>query len=201
MDINEVKEKLKQRDVYVNGWKEMKRAAVVIPLININNEAHIIFQVRAKRLKSQPGDICFPGGKIEKGEKPLEAALRELREELGLKDIDVIKNMDILIRHDGLIIHPFLVSVNSLEELNINKDEVEEVFYLPLSYLLEATPIEVQNEIVVERGENFPYDLIVGGKDYKFKSGKYSSVFYQYKNYVIWGITASMLKDFLNCIK
>lgn len=201
MKINDIKEKLNSKESYINGWEKMKRASIIIPLIDINEEVYILFQVRAKKLKSQPGDICFPGGKIDKCETPKEAALREINEELGLKDVEIIKEMDILIRHDGMIIHPFVAKVNNIEELEINEDEVDEVFYVPLSYLLEYSPMEVRNKLIVERGEDFPYHLIKGGKNYKFKTGEYISTFYQYKDYVIWGITASMLKDFVNNIK
>lgn len=201
MEINDIKEKLNSKESYINGWEKMKRASIIIPLIDINEEVYILFQVRAKKLKSQPGDICFPGGKIDKCETPKEAALREINEELGLKDVEIIKEMDILIRHDGMIIHPFVAKVNNIEELEINEDEVDEVFYVPLSYLLEYSPMEVRNKLIVERGEDFPYHLIKGGKNYKFKTGEYISTFYQYKDYVIWGITASMLKDFVNNIK
>lgn len=201
MKINDIKEKLNSKESYINGWEKMKRASIIIPLIDINEEVYILFQVRAKKLKSQPGDVCFPGGKIDKCETPNEAALREINEELGLKDVEIIKEMDILIRHDGMIIHPFVAKVNNIEELEINEDEVDEVFYVPLSYLLEYSPMEVRNKLIVERGEDFPYHLIKGGKNYKFKTGEYISTFYQYKDYVIWGITASMLKDFVNNIK
>lgn len=201
MKINDIKEKLNSKESYINGWEKMKRASIIIPLIDINEEVYILFQVRAKKLKSQPGDVCFPGGKIDKCETPNEAALREINEELGLKDIEIIKEMDILIRHDGMIIHPFVAKVNNIEELEINEDEVDEVFYVPLSYLLEYSPMEVRNKLIVERGEDFPYHLIKGGKNYKFKTGEYISTFYQYKDYVMWGITASMLKDFVNNIK
>ena len=201
MKINDIKEKLNSKESYINGWEKMKRASIIIPLIDINEEVYVLFQVRAKKLKSQPGDVCFPGGKIDKCETPNEAALREINEELGLKDVEIIKEMDILIRHDGMIIHPFVAKVNNIEELEINEDEVDEVFYVPLSYLLEYSPMEVRNKLIVERGEDFPYHLIKGGKNYKFKTGEYISTFYQYKDYVIWGITASMLKDFVNNIK
>ena len=84
MKINDIKEKLNSKESYINGWERMKRASIIIPLIDINEEVHILFQVRAKKLKSQPGDVCFPGGKIDKFETPKEAALREIDEELGL---------------------------------------------------------------------------------------------------------------------
>lgn len=63
MDIEIIKNKLKDRKVNISGHKTMKKYSLLIPLININNELNIIFEVRAKTLKTQPGDVCFPGGK------------------------------------------------------------------------------------------------------------------------------------------
>lgn len=201
MNIKDIKVKLSNREKYINGWEKMKRASIIIPLIDIDDETHVLFQVRGKKLRSQPGDICFPGGKIDRGETPREAALREIQEELGLVNIEIIKEMDILVRHDGLIIHPYLGVINNIEELKISEDEVEEIFYVPLSYLLEHEPMVAKNKIIIERGEDFPYELVVGGKDYKFKNGEYKSLFYKYNDYVIWGITASMLKNFIDSIR
>lgn len=201
MKIKDIKTKVDKMEKYINGWEKMKRASVIIPLVEKDGEINILFEVRSKKLNSQPGDICFPGGKIDEGETPKEAALREINEELGFEDIDIIKEMDILIRHDGLIVHPFLGEVKNLDNIKINKSEVEDVFYVPLSYLLENDPLEFKSKLTIERGEDFPYDLIVGGKDYNFKSGEYDSLFYKYEGYVIWGITASMLKGFIDKIK
>lgn len=179
----------------------MKRSAVIIPLVEINGEINLLFEVRSKRLKSQPGDICFPGGQIENGETPKEAALREVEEELGLKDIDVINELDTVILNNAIIIHPFLAIVKKSEELNLNKCEVDHVFYVPLSEVMNDNPLEVSNKLILQRGEDFPYDLIEAGKNYKFKEGKSRTVFYKYKEYVIWGITGEMLKNFLDRIK
>ena len=57
-NLTDIKEKLNSRELY--KWMErMKRASIIIPLIDINEEVYILFQVRAKKLKSQPGDVCF----------------------------------------------------------------------------------------------------------------------------------------------
>lgn len=203
MDMNKIENKFKNIEPYINGWERMRRASVIIPLININGEINILFEVRAKRLTSQPGDICFPGGKIDKGEWPKETALREMHEELGVcgNDIRIVNELDTLIRHDGLIIHPFLGIVDNLYNLSISENEVDHVFCVPLQYLLNYKPLEVNNLLKVERGENFPYHLIVNGENYKFRDGEYRSLFYKYKDYVIWGITAEMLTNFLNKIR
>ncbi|EIJ0742201.1 coenzyme A pyrophosphatase, partial [Clostridioides difficile] len=46
--------------------------------------------------------------------------------------------------------------------------------------------------------ENLPYGSIPNQKDYKFESGSYPILFYKYKDYVIWGMTAKILENFLN---
>lgn len=197
MNIEEIRNKIKNNQHYINGWERMKRSSIIIPLVKINNEVFILFEVRAKKLNSQPGDICFPGGKIDNNETPKKAALRELFEELGIKNIEIIKELDTVVRYDGIIIHPYLGIINNIEEININESEVDHVFYVPLNYLLEHTPLEVNSKINIERSEDFPYDLIVNKKKYKFREANHRSLFYKYENYNIWGITAEMLKNFL----
>lgn len=198
MDIQNIKNKIKTDKPYINGWEKMKRSAIIIPLVEINSEVCVLFEVRAKKLNSQPGDICFPGGKIDKGETPKEAALREMFEELGLKNIDIINELDTVVRYDGIIIHPYLGIIEDIEEININESEVDHVFYVPLNYLLKHNPLEVASKIKLERTEDFPYDLIVNKENYKFREASYKSLFYKYENYNIWGITAEMLRNFLD---
>lgn len=200
MNIELIKSKIKNVEPYINGFEDMKRASVIIPLVEIEGKTNILFEVRAKKLKSQPGDICFPGGKIDFLETPKEAALREIYEELNLKDIEIVKELDTLVRHDGIIIHPFLGIVQNVKSLKISKDEVDHVFYVPIDYLLNHKPIEVISKVELKRSEDFPYELIFNGKDYKFKNGEDKVLFYNFEDYVIWGITAKMLKSFFNKI-
>ena len=200
MDIKLIKSKIKNVEPYINGFEDMIRASVIIPLVEIEGKTNILFEVRAKKLKSQPGDICFPGGKIDLLETPKEAALREIYEELNLKDIEIVKELDTLVRHNGIIIHPFLGIIQNIENLKISKDEVDHVFYVPLDYLLNHKPIEAISKVQLKRSEDFPYELIFSGKNYKFKDGEEKVLFYNFEEYVIWGITAKMLKSFFNKI-
>lgn len=197
MKIEEIRDKIKNEKPYISGWEKMKRSSIIIPLVKIDEEVFVLFEVRAKKLNSQPGDICFPGGKIDNDETPKKAAIREIQEELGIKNIEIIKELDTVVRYDGLIIHPFLGIVQDIEEININESEVDHVFYVPLNYLLEHTPLEINNRINIERAADFPYDLIVNKDKYKFREANYKSLFYRYEHYNIWGITAEMLKNFL----
>lgn len=200
MNIDLIKNKIKNVEPYINGFEDMKRASVIIPLVEIEGKTYILFEVRAKKLKSQPGDICFPGGEIDSLETPKEAALREIYEELNLKDIEIVKELDTLVRHNGIIIHPFLGIIKNIESLKLSEDEVDHVFYAPLNYLLNHKPLEVISKVELKRSEDFPYELIFNGKNYKFKDGEDKVLFYNFEEYVIWGITAKMLKSFFDKI-
>ena len=198
MDIENIKSKIKDIRPYINGWERMRRSAVIIPVIKINEEVKVLFEVRSKKLNSQPGDICFPGGRIDKGETPKEAALREISEELGIGNIEIINELDTVVRYDGIIIHPFVGVINDIEEININGDEVDHIFFVPLDYFINHKYLEVNSKIKIDRPKDFPYDLIVNKENYKFREASYRSLFYKYEDYNIWGITAEMLQDFLN---
>lgn len=198
MDIENIKVKLENVKPYINGWESMKRSSVIIPLVTIKDEIYILFEVRAKKLNSQPGDICFPGGGIDKNEEPKDAALREIFEELNVKKINIINELDTVVRYDGIIIHSFLGVIEDNKEININENEVDHVFYVPLKYLLAHKYLEVCGKINIHRPKEFPYNLIENNVNYKFKEGSYRYLFYKYENYNIWGITAQMLYNFLS---
>ncbi|WP_460294358.1 NUDIX hydrolase [Clostridium tertium] len=198
--INDVIKKFYNNIPYINGWQKMKRASVAILLVEVEGKLNIVFEVRAKHMRSQPGDISFPGGKIDLKENEKEAVTREVCEELGLsnEDFEIIAPLNLLVTHYSLLIHPFVGYIKNFDNININKDEVDHIFLVPLDYLLNNQPRIEKNKIIANRSEDFPYDLINGGKNYKFKEGVYRSLFYKYENYVIWGITALILEDFLN---
>lgn len=69
---------------------------------------------------------------------------------------------------------------------------------VPIKYLLENPPNTYSNTVKVFPDENLPYGSIPNQKDYKFESGSYPILFYKYKDYVIWGMTAKILENFLN---
>lgn len=201
MKIEDIKNKIKDNKPYINGWERMKRSSIIIPLVKINNEICILFEVRAKKLSSQPGDICFPGGKIDGNETPKEAAIREMFEELDIKDVDIINELDTVVRYDNIIIHPYVGVIQNINEININESEVDHTFYVPVNYFLNQEPLEIENKLNVERPEDFPYDLIVNKHKYKFKNGSYKVLFYKYEDYNIWGITAQILNNFLEKLR
>ena len=62
-------------------------------------------------------------------------------------------------------------------------------------------PISVYNKLITIPSDDFPFENIINGENYKFREGSYRVLFYKYKDYVIWGMTARILENFLNKIK
>ena len=182
--------------------EKRKEAAVMILLIEENEELRILFEVRSSKLRSQPGDICLPGGKVEKQETPKDTAIRETCEELGItkEKLQLIGEMDYLITPYGLTLYSYVGQIE-LEDLKINKDEVDHIFTVPLKYFMENKPFLYEMKIGPIDNKNFPFELINNNTDYKFKNEVLKEYFYKYKEYSIWGYTAAIIKRFVDLLR
>ncbi|MBU3110337.1 CoA pyrophosphatase [Clostridium lacusfryxellense] len=171
----------------------------MILLVEDAEEVSIVFEVRALKLRSQPGDVCLPGGRVELDEKPKETAIRETMEELNLKrdQIEILGDMDYYISPYGNILYAF-VAVLKYGEIKPSEDEVDHIFKVPLNFFLETKPLHYNMNIGPLNQEGFPFHLINGGKDYKFRKGYLDQYFYEYNKYVIWGFTAQIVKSFID---
>lgn len=200
MDFNNVLKKFKERKA--KSITKLKKSAVVIPLIEKEGELHILFEVRAFSMKKQPGDICLPGGRVEENESYIDAAHREICEELSIskEQVEMIGEGDFYINPYGNIIYSF-VAILKTDEIRPEPQEVDHVFTVPLKFFLENEPLCHIVKIASNPGENFPYHLIRGGKEYKFFSAAQNQYFYNYKQYNIWGITAAIIKRFVDVLK
>lgn len=201
--MNNIINKFDNYKPYINGFKSMKKASVLIPLVKYGDSYSILFELRSKKMNHQPGEISFPGGKIEKGESPKEACIRETCEEIGTVEdnIEIISPLDLYVSHANLIIHPYLGIIKDVNNLNINEAEVDHVFLVPIDYLLEYDASYYTNDVKVIPNSNFPYEKIPNKEKYNFDIGEYPVWFYEYNDYVIWGITAKILENFLQFIK
>jgi len=197
--INKLEQIFNNRDSNVIG--EFNKSAVMILLREDSGELSIVFEVRALKLRSQPGDVCLPGGKIEQDENPREASLRETMEELNLEreQIEIIGDMDYYISPYGNIIYAFIGKLK-YGEINPNGDEVHHIFKVPLKFFLEHEPLLYKMEIGPINQDGFPFHLINGGKGYKFRKGYLDEYFYEYNNYIIWGFTAQIIKSFIDIL-
>lgn len=193
----------KDRKGTILDYDKYKHYALFVPLIEVNGEYHLLFEVRSKHVK-QPGEICFPGGKIDKTDRSNEAAaIRELCEELGVKEeqVTIIGELDYIISHGNRFIYPFLGIIDSRATFHINKVEVEEIFTVPLSALRNMTPQKHHVALEVRPNKDFPYHLIPHGKNYPWAKPMITELFYEYDEKIIWGLTARVLNHFLDELK
>lgn len=175
-------------------------SAVLVPLVWQKDEWNILFEVRSTHLKWQPGEICFPGGHMEKDdETPDITAVRETCEELGLqKDaIKLLGSLKYIVSQIGVIVQPYVGVFSSYETLHPNTAEVGEIFMAPLSFFLTAKPLKAQMEVATRPLPGFPFELVPQYDENWLRRGTYPVYFYQYHQYTIWGITARILHDFL----
>ena len=187
----------KDRKPEAEGFQ--KASAVLVPIMEIENEPHLILTQRAFSMKHQPGDICFPGGGCKEGETAEETALRETGEEIGIppENIDLLGPADVITTAYGVYIKPFVGILKGVDQDDfvINPDEVEKVLTMPLKYLMETEPKKYTVDLTPNFPEDFPFELIQGGKDYKFGKAKNRQSFYEYEGDVIWGLTARILNN------
>ncbi|MCL1127588.1 CoA pyrophosphatase [Shewanella surugensis] len=152
-------------------------AAVLLALQPINHELHLIFTRRPTHLRAHPGQISFPGGKVEQGDADLIAtALREAEEEIGLspENIEVIGRFPSQKTLTGFEITPVLGIVKSPFKPKLNSGEVAEYFTVPLSYLLNKAHRQVHP--FSRHGHIYPVYFI------------------PYRHHLIWGATASIIE-------
>jgi 8-oxo-dGTP pyrophosphatase MutT (NUDIX family) len=152
-------------------------AAVLIPVID-RDEPSVLLTVRSATLPDHAGQVAFPGGKIDGGDHtPAAAALREAQEEIGLgpDHIDPLGYLDIYQTTTGYRILPVVARVQPGFILSLNRGEVDEVFEVPLAFLID--PANHQRH----------------QREWKGMVRHYYAMPYQGR--YIWGVTAGILKN------
>ena len=121
----------------VAAVRPIRRAAVLVPIVE-REQPMVLLTQRSAHLKDHAGQISFPGGKIEPGETPVAAALREAEEEIGLDAslIEPLGYLDLYMTTFGFRIVPTVARVQPGFALTLNKDEVDDAFEVPLSFLM-----------------------------------------------------------------
>ncbi|EIJ78234.1 NUDIX family hydrolase [Bacillus methanolicus PB1] len=204
MHLEHVLKKLQNRTPGILGGNQYSKFAVLLPLIEKEDDLHVLFEVRAFDLRRQPGEICFPGGKIESTDRNEQhTAIRETSEELGVR-FDNIKNvypLDYMVSPYGTIIYPFVGTIHDPASMKPNPSEVAEFFTVPISFFLKTKPDRYKVHFKVTPEENFPFHLIAGGENYNWQMQQVEELFYLYDGKVIWGLTARVLNHFLDVIR
>ena len=108
-------------------------SAVLIPFLIRDGAYHVLYEIRAAKLRSQPGEICFPGGRIEAGETPLETAVREATEELCIDRgrIEIVGALDDTIGPGTIPLFTYIALLHDYQGTR-SRAEVDAVFTQPL---------------------------------------------------------------------
>ncbi|MFN8608120.1 MAG: CoA pyrophosphatase [Vulcanimicrobiota bacterium] len=121
-------------------WPENVKAAVLCALFEENDCLCVLLTRRAAGLRSHTSEVSFPGGRLEPGEHPRQAALREAFEEVGLDpgQVEILGNLSpFSTRKLEVSILPFVGWLKQAPELTVNPEEVEQVLCVPLARLWE----------------------------------------------------------------
>lgn len=154
---------------------DIKQAAVLVPILDYGTELKLLFTQRALHLRHHPGQISFPGGRIELNETPAEAALREANEEIGLlsQHVDLLGTLPIQPTSTGFTIVPWVALVKPQPRWHIEPNEVADIFEVPLQHFLQQ-----QNR--------HQFSLPLAGKTRQLHAMPYQGRF-------IWGATAAIM--------
>lgn len=196
-----LREKLSGRTIKIQNETDFFAAAVVLPLLKEKGELSVLFEVRSAQLGWQPGEICFPGGRIEADDaEPERAAVRETYEELRLAPggLHILGPLDYLVSPIGVIIYPFAGYIADPAAIEPSAHEVAAVFTVPLRFFLETEPLAAQMEVATRPLPGFPADLVAAGypPDWR-RRASYPVLFYRYGGRVIWGLTARVMYSFV----
>ena len=156
--------------------KDLRLAAVLVPLVEHADEPSILLTRRADHLEKHSGQVAFPGGKVEDSDdSPIAAALREAEEEIGLdpSHVEIAGVLDTYQTGTGFLILPVVGFVRPGFTLTPDEDEVADVFEVPAHIALSEA--------------NWKTD----SGEWKGRMWNFYSMDYQ--GYNIWGATAGML--------
>ena len=157
--------------------RAQKQAAVLIGLVEREGDTNVILTKRTETLTSHSGQVAFPGGKIDLEDASVEAAaLREAWEEIGL-DINEVEVMGCLPNYysgSGFMIAPVIGIVSSMADFEINMDEVEYRFEVPLTFLMNPDNHKRSSKFFAGRDRHY-YEM-------------------PFETHHIWGVTAGMIR-------
>jgi len=157
------------------------RAGVLVPIFEKDGEPHFLLTKRTEDVEHHKGQISFPGGAVDSGDRDIIAtALRETTEEIGLNSdrVEVVGVFNDMMIPTGFVVTPVVGYIVSLPVLTLSRTEVESVIEVPFSFFREP-----KNKKTVQ----------------KTRAGKLHDVYYfSFGTNEIWGATAFIIDSFLS---
>ncbi len=171
------------RATHAMEQKKIKKAAVLIPLVERKGELFILFTKRASHLSKHPGQISFPGGKAEKSDQnSVATALREMKEEIGISTSkeNLIGCLPPLPTVSGYLVTPVIAFICPNDSPKLDANEVESFFEVPLSKFMSPNSM-------------FKHPFLFQGK----KTYIYATT---HQEHLIWGLTAQILNTLIELL-
>lgn len=177
-------------DALVQEWNEAKilqyqsesyiDSAVLMPLVNDGETISVLLTKRSEKLFHHPGQISFPGGRVEESDiNPQHTALRETFEEIGVptQSITMLGQLPEFYTGTGFLLRPYVGWLDSTTEIKTDQVEVAEVFLVPLAFLMDPANHRLHHAIQPDGNERYYYSMPWNG-------------------YFIWGATANVIRNF-----
>lgn len=157
-------------------------AAVLVPIQQRSNGDYLVLTQRAETLNHHSGQVAFPGGSVDLADLgPLEAALRESQEEIGIypRDVRVLGQLDTIPAAFNYMITPFVGLIPFPYNYALNLEETTAVFEVPVEALIDPRCLTV---------------------DMSYAKGWGPIYHFQYEHWDIWGATAKIVKQLLELV-
>lgn len=175
--------------------------AVLCPFVECSDGLHLLFEVRAATLRRQPGEVCFPGGRMEQGETAEQCALRETAEELAIPcaDIQVFGQSDFLCLPGKFLLQPVLglVDAKGMEAMHPSLGEVQETFTVPLDFFQNNPPQVFEYVLKPDVSPNFPYNEVGIPETYFWGRGLVEVPIWHWRGHTIWGMSGRIVKNLM----
>ncbi len=180
-DVKKIADALNSRSPQALAPGGFKLAAVLVPIQQREDGEHLVLTQRAEMLNSHGGQIAFPGGKIEPGDlSPLEAALRESHEEIGVDPghVCVLGQLDQVTAASDYLVTPYVGVIPHPYDFRLNLAEAAAVFSVPLAALLQPGCLKIAPRLYPPERRDPIYHFYYEGRD-------------------IWGATARIILQLL----
>lgn len=171
-------------------------SSVLVPLVERKSGWEVLFEERSD-IVSQPGEVSFPGGHLEDGERSIDAVLRETCEEIGVApgDIEILGELPRERIQGFRLVKPFVGSINPEAFENIRTSrEVNQVFTVPMSFLMNSEPKEYSYRMSIEKDSTLPPVL---QRHLSVEAPYGVTLYWEYNGFGIWGLTARILRNLI----
>ena len=168
------------------------QAAVIVALAERPGGPAALLELRSRSLARSPGEVGLPGGRLEPGEVPWEAGLRELEEELGIPPARVrrLGGLPVFERARGELVHPFVAALEPPFEVRPGP-EVAEAFWLPLAALRDPGFRQAEIREAARLAGRFPVRRLPGGR--WRRRVRRPTPYLLHEGRLVWGLTAEIL--------